>query len=85
MQGVRVDTHLKTGDRISPFYDSMLAKVICWAEDRPKAIEKMTHALKESSIEGVPSTIDFHLQVLASQRFRSGNYDTKFVEEELLK
>ncbi|MEC7988055.1 MAG: biotin carboxylase N-terminal domain-containing protein [Myxococcota bacterium] len=84
IEGVRVDTHLRSGDKISPFYDSMLAKVICWAEDRPRAIEKMKVALRNSVIEGVPSTIDFHLRVLDSDRFQSGDYDTKFIEEELL-
>ncbi len=84
LPGVRVDTHLREGDKISPFYDSMLAKVICTAPDRKSAIEKMRHALRESVIVGVPSTIDFHLRVLESGRFQAGEYDTKFVEEELL-
>jgi acetyl-CoA carboxylase biotin carboxylase subunit len=85
MNGVRIETHLREGDMVSPFYDSMLAKVISTAPTREEAIILMRRALKEAQIEGVPTTIEFHLSVLSHPLFISGDYDTKFVEEELLK
>ena len=84
LEGVRIETHLCTGDHVSPFYDSMLAKVIATAPTREEAIELMKTALSQAKIEGVPTTIDFHLSVLEHPKFTSGTYDTKFVEEELL-
>jgi acetyl-CoA carboxylase biotin carboxylase subunit len=85
MEGVRIETHLRQGDMVSPFYDSMLAKVIATAPTRREAIALMQNALGKANIKGVPTTIDFHLSVLSHPRFVSGKYDTKFVEEELLK
>ncbi len=73
---VRVDTHLRAGDRVSPFYDSLLAKVICHAESREAAIETALRALEGARIEGVPTTIPLHLAVLASDAFARGDYDT---------
>ena len=83
--GIRVETHLRQGDHVSPFYDSMLAKIIATAPTREEAITLMKKALREAKIEGVPTTIDFHLSVLEHPKFIEGTYDTKFVEEELLK
>lgn len=82
--GIRVETHLREGDHVSPFYDSMLAKIIATAPTRVEAIELMKKALRQAKIEGVPTTIDFHLSVLEHPKFIEGTYDTKFVEEELL-
>jgi acetyl-CoA carboxylase biotin carboxylase subunit len=73
---VRVDTHVRAGERIPPHYDSLLAKVIAWGETRPAAIETMRRALAGARIEGVATTIPVHLAILASDAFASGRYDT---------
>ena len=75
-EGVRVDTHLREGDSISPHYDSLIAKVITWGEDRATALERMQGALKDMVVGGVPTTIGLHLRVLSDPRFQSGVYDT---------
>jgi acetyl-CoA carboxylase biotin carboxylase subunit len=79
--GVRVDTHVVDGYRIPPFYDSLIAKVIVWAEDRPAALARAHRALVEFELEGVPTTRDFALAVLATDAFRSGDYTTGFLAE----
>jgi acetyl-CoA carboxylase biotin carboxylase subunit len=81
--GLRVDTHLEEGDRISPHYDSMFAKLIAHGADRSEAIQRMIGALEGIVIEGVPSTRSLHLQVLRHEGFRSGEYHTGFLEENL--
>ena len=73
---VRVDTHLAEGDEVSPYYDSLIAKVLAHGETREQAIETMIAALSAAKIEGVATTIGLHLAVLASDGFRSGDYDT---------
>lgn len=73
---VRMDTHLTVGDEISPYYDSLLAKVIVHADDRAAAIETMQRTLRATRIEGVATTLPLHLAVLASDEFRRGEYDT---------
>ncbi|HEX6883424.1 MAG TPA: biotin carboxylase N-terminal domain-containing protein [Planctomycetota bacterium] len=73
---LRVDTHLCEGDEIPPHYDSLLAKVIAHADTRAAAIETLARALGAARIEGVATTIPLHLAVLASEDFRSGQYDT---------
>ena len=78
--GVRVDTHLYAGYTISPNYDSLLAKVITHGADRDEAIVRMIRTLDEMVIEGVKTTIPFHLRVLTDERFLSGMIDTGFVE-----
>jgi acetyl-CoA carboxylase biotin carboxylase subunit len=78
--GVRVDTHAYAGYEIPPFYDSLIAKLIVHGRDREEAINRMLHALEEFIIEGVPTTIPFHEKVLRNARFRSGEYDTSFIE-----
>ena len=75
-EGVRVDTHLVAGDRISPHYDSLLLKLIVHGPDRDTAIERMRRALGALVIEGVDTTTSFHGTVLANAEFRSGTYDT---------
>ena len=77
--GVRVDTHVQEGYVVPPFYDSMIAKLICHGPDRMTAIEKTITALNDFKIEGVKSTIPIHLKTLHSEEFRSGNYDTRLV------
>ncbi len=77
--GVRVDTHVFDGYRIPPFYDSLVAKVIVWAEDRPAAVARGLRALAELRLEGVPTTRELSLDILASEEFRSGDYTTGFL------
>ena len=83
--GVRVDTHVYSGYVIPPYYDSMIAKLIVVAQTRDEAIEKMKRALREFTIEGVKTTIPFHLQLMDHEDYRSGNYTTKFMEDFVLK
>jgi acetyl-CoA/propionyl-CoA carboxylase biotin carboxyl carrier protein len=81
--GTRVDDGIDQGDRIAPFYDSMFAKFIAAGEDREEAISRGLRALEETTIEGVPTTIPFHQQVLTDERFLNAEHTTKFVDEEL--
>ncbi len=80
--GVRLDTHAYAGYRIPPYYDSMISKLIVVAQTREEAITKMERALDEYIIEGVKTTIPFHKKLMKNERFRSGNFTTKFMEEE---
>jgi len=73
---IRIDTHLAAGDEVTPHYDSLVAKVIAHAPTREKAIETMLRALASARIEGIATTIPLHLDVLVSEEFRSGKYDT---------
>jgi acetyl-CoA carboxylase biotin carboxylase subunit len=79
-EGIRVDTHLREGDTISPFYDSMVAKVIVHAPDRAAAIARMDAALAAMIVEGVPTTIALQRRILADPRFVAGTYDTSFLD-----
>ncbi len=79
--GVRVDTHVYSGYIIPPHYDSMIAKLITVAQTREEAIEKMKRALSEFVIEGVKTTIPFHLKLMNDDRYKKGIYTTKFMEE----
>lgn len=78
--GVRVDSHIYEGFEISPFYDSMIAKIICHGLTREEAIGRMRRALEECVIEGVDTTIAFHLAILGAPQFVSGDVSTKFLE-----
>ncbi len=78
--GVRVDTHIYAGYTVPPFYDSLLAKVICRAKSREECIVKMERAMKEFIIEGVKTTIPFHIALMNNETFRSGVYDTSILE-----
>ena len=78
--GVRIDTHVYSGYVIPPNYDSMIAKVICVAQTREEALSTMERALSEFVIEGIKTTIPFHLQLLKDPNFRAGNFTTKFME-----
>ena len=82
--GVRVDTALFEGYTVPPFYDSLVAKLIVWAPTRPEAIARGERALEEFRIEGIATTIPFHLALLADERFRSGDYHTGYLEERAL-
>ncbi|MEK4715184.1 acetyl-CoA carboxylase biotin carboxylase subunit [Sporosarcina sp. FSL K6-5500] len=78
--GVRVDSAMYTGYSIPPFYDSMVAKLIVHADTREEAVAKMKRALDEFIIEGVETTIPFHLKLMDNEVFKSGDFDTKFLE-----
>lgn len=78
--GVRVDTHVYAGYQIPPNYDSMIAKLICVAQTREEAICTMERSLSEFVIEGVKTTIPFHLRLMKDPNFRAGNFTTKFME-----
>jgi len=78
--GVRVDSHVYAGYVIPPYYDSMIGKLITVAQTREEAIDTMHRALSEYIIEGVKTTIPFHLKLLKDPNFRAGNFTTKFME-----
>lgn len=79
--GVRVDSGAYPGYTISPHYDSMIAKLIVWAPTRSEAIARMRRALSEFAIEGIHTTIGFHLKLMDHKRFQAGTFDIKFLEE----
>jgi acetyl-CoA carboxylase biotin carboxylase subunit len=79
-RGIRIDTHVYAGYQIPHYYDSMIAKVIAVGRTREEAIEKMIRALDEIVIEGVTTTVGFHKQLLRDEKFREGDYTTKFME-----
>jgi acetyl-CoA carboxylase, biotin carboxylase subunit len=79
--GVRVDTHVVDGYVIPPYYDSLIAKVIVWAEDRPGALGRARRALTEFELEGVPTTRELAIDIVESDEFRSGRYTTAFLTE----
>ncbi|MGZ3952611.1 MAG: acetyl-CoA carboxylase biotin carboxylase subunit [Flavisolibacter sp.] len=78
--GVRVDSHVYAGYVIPPYYDSMIGKLITVARTREEAIDTMYRALSEYVIEGVKTTIPFHLQLMQNDKFRAGDFNTKFLE-----
>ena len=79
--GVRVDTHVYAGYTIPPNYDSMIGKLIVSAQTREEALTKMERALNEYVIEGIHTTIPFHLQLMQNEKFRAGDFTTKFLED----
>jgi Acetyl/propionyl-CoA carboxylase, alpha subunit len=79
---VRVDSGFCEGDSVTIFYDPLMAKVITWGQNRSEAIDGMRRALEEFTIQGVESTVPFCLSVLSNDRFRRGEFDTSFVDEE---
>jgi len=79
--GVRVDTMAFEGYRVQPYYDSLVAKLICWGDKRDVAIERMKRALDEYVVEGIKTNIPFHKRVMASPAFIAGRYDTRIVEQ----
>ena len=80
--GVRLDSHVYDGYTVPPYYDSLLAKLICQGRDRSEAIARMMVALESFIIEGVTTTIPFLARVMQNERFASGDFDTKFLERE---
>jgi acetyl-CoA carboxylase, biotin carboxylase subunit len=79
--GIRVDTFVEDGTTISPYYDSLIAKLVAWDENRPAAIERAQRMLTELVVEGVPTTRELALAILASDEFRSGHYSTSTLAE----
>ena len=79
--GVRVDTHCYSGYHIPPYYDSLIAKLVVFAPTRLEAIQKMSGALEEFTIEGVHTTIPFQRRVMQDEMFKSGIYDTSYMEK----
>ena len=81
--GVRLDTHVYAGYSVPPYYDSLIAKLICQGRDRHEAINRMSMALEGFIIEGVTTTIPFLGRVMRHPRFQAGDVDTKFLEREI--
>ncbi len=79
--GVRIDSHIYAGYSIPPFYDSMIAKLIVHGKTREEVIQRMKRALLEMKIDGIKTTIPFHLQLMEHADFKSGNFTTKFLED----
>ncbi|XUO82813.1 acetyl-CoA carboxylase biotin carboxylase subunit [Halomonas sp. KM007] len=77
--GIRMDSHLESGYKIPPYYDSMIGKLICWGYDRNEAIVRMTRALSEMKVDGVKTTASFHSKLINSEQFKSGEFNTVFV------
>ncbi len=77
--GVRVDTHVYAGYTVPPFYDSMIAKLICRAQTREEVIKKMQRALDEFVIEGIKTTLPFHKALMKNEAFRAGDFNTGFM------
>ncbi len=82
--GVRVDTHVYAGYTVPPYYDSLIAKLICKAQTREECIMKMKRALDEFIVEGIKTTIPFHRALMDDERFISGKYDTSFIDDFIL-
>ena len=78
-EGIRVDTHIAAGSRVSPYYDSLLAKIIAHAPDRAGAVRRLREAIAATQLVGVHSNLDFQAKVLADSEFQTGGFDTGFV------
>jgi acetyl-CoA carboxylase biotin carboxylase subunit len=78
--GVRVDTHLYRGYRVPPYYDSLLAKLIVFGQNREEVLRRARRALSMFVVEGVKTTIPLHLRILEDRDFREGNLSTRFME-----
>jgi len=78
--GVRVDTAQYAEGVVPPYYDSLIAKLICHGKDREEAMNKMQRALSQFVVQGIQTTIPLHQKIFADPEFRSGQFDTKFME-----
>ena len=78
--GVRVDTHIFAGYEVPPFYDSLLAKLVIWAETRDEALNRARRALAEMSIEGPATNLSFHRATVNDSQFATGSYHAGYVE-----
>ncbi len=79
--GIRIESGVYEGFEITPYYDSMIAKLICWGDTRGEALLRLRRALNEIRIMGVRTNIPFHQQLIESTRFQAGQFDTRFVED----
>lgn len=79
--GTRVDSHVYTGYKIPPYYDSLVGKVICWGRDREEARKRMLRALNDYVITGIKTTVGFHKKILNNYNFISGEFNTSFIEQ----
>lgn len=82
--GIRIDTHIYSGYRIPPYYDSMIAKLIVWAENRDSAIDRSERALGEFEIKGLKTTLELHKKIITDPYFVSANIYTKYLEDSFL-
>jgi acetyl-CoA carboxylase biotin carboxylase subunit len=80
--GVRLDTHVYSGYVVPPYYDSLIAKLLCQGRDRAEAVRRMQMGLESFIIEGVTTTIPFLARVMQNDSFKKGEVDTKFLERE---
>jgi len=81
--GVRVDTGVVSGSEVSSYYDPMIAKVVCWGQDRPDAIARMEATLSAAQVKGIRTTIPYHLRILGNAYFRRGEVDISFIERRM--
>ena len=81
--GVRVESYVRTGSRISPYYDSLVAKLVVYGQDREEALQRGRRALDEFVIEGIETTISFHRRVLDNAVFCAGDVTTDFIETQM--
>jgi acetyl-CoA carboxylase biotin carboxylase subunit len=79
--GVRVDSAAYAGWHVPPFYDSLIAKLICWGRDRAEALARTRRALQEFTVEGIHTTIPFHLELLADEAVQAGDYHVEYLEQ----
>ena len=77
---MRVDSHVYTGYTIPPNYDSMIAKLIVSGQTREEVVTRMKRALEEFVIEGIPTTIPFHIKLMDDDKFKKGKFTTKFLD-----
>jgi acetyl-CoA carboxylase biotin carboxylase subunit len=80
-RGVRIDTAAFAGYHVPPFYDSLVAKLICWGRDRDEAIARTRRALGELVVEGISTTVPFHIELLDDPAVRAGDYHVEFLEQ----
>ena len=78
-EGIRVDTHIASGSRVPPYYDSLMAKIIAHGRDRAEAVARLRKAIAETQIEGVKTNLPFHAEVLADAEFQAGGMDTGYL------
>ena len=81
--GVRVDTHIYSGYKVPPHYDSMIGKLICYSDDRESAINRMRHALDEIIIEGITTNIPLHQRLMQDEKFKQGGTNIHYLESTL--
>ncbi len=81
--GVRIDSGVSSGAKVTAFYDPMIAKLVCWGRSRDEALERTRRALGELVVRGIKTTIPFHRRVLENPVFLSGSYDTSFIATEM--